>query len=213
MVPSVFRFWGANPGWEAAWPWFLGIFLVAYLLGSIPFGLLVSKVMGLGDVRTIGSGNIGATNVLRTGSKKAALATLLLDGGKGALAVLVTSHLHGENASQVAALGAFIGHIFPVYLRFKGGKGMATFLGIFLAINPLTGAAACATWLATALLFRISSLAALISAASVPLWLWQFGLTPVTGLGLLLALLVWGRHHANIKRILNGSEPRIGKKK
>ncbi len=212
MVPSVFRFWGANPGWEAAWPWLLGVLIAAYLLGSVPFGLLVSKFMGLGDVRKIGSGNIGATNVLRTGSKKAALATLLLDGGKGAVAVLLARHLYGDTAAQVAALGAFLGHIYPIYLGFKGGKGMATFLGIFLALHPITGLATCATWLVTALVFRISSLAALVSALSAPLWLWLFGLTPVTGLGLLLAALVWLRHRANIQRIVAGAEPKIGEK-
>jgi len=211
MIPSVFRFWGAQPGWEAAWPWLLGILIAAYLLGSVPFGLLVSRVMGLGDVRNIGSGNIGATNVLRTGSKKAALATLLLDGGKGAVAVLLARYLYGDTAAQVAALGAFLGHIFPLYLMFKGGKGVATFLGILLALNPLTGIATCATWLATALLFRISSLAALVAALSAPLWLWLFGLTSTTGLGLLLAGLIWLRHSANIKRILAGTEPKIGK--
>lgn len=212
MVPSVFRFWGAQPGWDAAWPWLLGILIAAYLLGSIPFGLLVSKMMGLGDVRQIGSGNIGATNVLRTGSKKAALLTLLLDGGKGAVAVLVARYLYGDTAAQVAGLGAFLGHIFPIYLRFRGGKGVATFLGILLAINPLTGLAACATWLATAVVFRISSLAALIAAASAPLWLFAFDLTTTTGLGLLLAVLIWMRHWANIKRIMAGTEPKIGKK-
>ena len=210
MVPSIFRFWGAQPGWDAAWPWLLGIFIVAYLLGSIPFGLLVSKFMGLGDVRDIGSGNIGATNVLRTGSKKAALATLLLDGGKGALAVLLARHLYGDTAAQVAGLGAFVGHIYPLYLKFKGGKGVATLLGILLAIHPFTGIAACLTWLATALLFRISSLAALIAALSAPLWLWAFGLTTTTGLGVLLAALIWLRHWPNITRIASGTEPKIG---
>jgi len=212
MVPSVFRFWGAQPGWEAAWPWLLGILIAAYLLGSVPFGLLISRAMGLGDLRKIGSGNIGATNVLRTGSKKAALATLLLDGGKGAVAVLVARYVYGDTAAQVAGLGVFLGHIFPVYLGFRGGKGVATFLGILLALNPYTGLAACATWLLTALLFRMSSLAALVAAVSAPLWLWLFGLVTSTGLGLLLAALVWLRHAANIRRILAGTEPRIGKK-
>jgi len=212
MVPSVFRFWGAQPGWEAAWPWLLGILIAAYLLGSVPFGLLISRAMGLGDLRKIGSGNIGATNVLRTGSKKAALATLLLDGGKGAVAVLVARYVYGDTAAQVAGLGVFLGHIFPVYLGFRGGKGVATFLGILLALNPYTGLAACATWLLTALLFRMSSLAALVAAVSAPLWLWLFGLVTSTGLGLLLAALVWLRHAANIRRILAGTEPRIGEK-
>ncbi len=212
MVPSVFRFWGAQPGWEAAWPWLLGILVAAYLLGSIPFGLLVSRVMGLGDVRKIGSGNIGATNVLRTGSKKAALLTLLLDGGKGAAAVLLARYFYGDTAAQVAGLGAFLGHIFPLYLRFRGGKGVATFLGILLAIHPLTGLAACATWLVTALIFRISSLAALVAALSAPLWLWAFDLKTTTGLAVLLAALIWARHAANIRRMLAGTEPRIGRK-
>ena len=212
MIPSVFRFWGAQPGWDAAWPWLLGILIAAYLLGSIPFGLLVSRFMGLGDVRKIGSGNIGATNVLRTGSKKAALLTLLLDGGKGAAAVLLARYLYGDTAAQVAGLGVLLGHIFPLYLRFRGGKGVATFLGILLAINPLTGLATCATWLATAVIFRISSLAALVAALSAPLWLWAFDLTSTTGLGLLLAGLIWLRHKTNITRILQGREPRIGKK-
>ncbi len=200
MIPEL------NSGWSVIAP----VFLAAYLLGSVPFGLLVAKAMGLGDVRKIGSGNIGATNVLRTGSKKAALATLLLDGGKGAVAVLVARYFYGDAAGQVAALGAFLGHIYPLYLRFRGGKGMATFLGIMLALNLWVGLAACGTWLVTALLFRISSLAALVSAASAPLWLWLFGLTPTTALGIVLALLVWQRHHANIARLLAGSEPKIG---
>lgn len=213
MVPPVFRFWGAQPGWDAAWPWLLAVFFAAYLLGSIPFGLLVSRVMGLGDVRKIGSGNIGATNVLRTGSKKAAVATVLLDGGKGAVAVLLAWHFYGNAAAQVAALGAFLGHLFPIYLGFKGGKGVATFLGILLAIDPFTGMATCATWLATAVVFRMSSLAALVAALSAPFWLWVFGLTPTTGLGVILAGLIWVRHWANIKRIMAGNEPKIGKKR
>ena len=212
MVPPVFRFWGAQPGWEAAWPWLLGIFIAAYLLGSVPFGLLVSRIMGLGDVRSIGSGNIGATNVLRTGSKKAALATLLLDGGKGAAAVLLARYFYGETAAQVAGLGAFIGHIYPIYLKFRGGKGVATFLGILLAINPLTGAATCGTWLVSALVLRRSSFAALVAAISAPLWLWAFGLTATTGLGVIMAALIWVRHWSNIKRIVSGQEPKIGTK-
>lgn len=212
MIPAVFRFWGAQPGWEAAWPSLLGILVIAYLLGSIPFGMLVAKFMGLGNLRNIGSGNIGATNVLRTGNKKAALLTLLLDGGKGAVAVLVAREMFGNEAAQVAALGAFLGHIFPVYLRFKGGKGVATLLGILLALNLWVGLATCATWLATAAIFRFSSLAALVAAASAPLWLWVFGFSTTTGLGSLLAILVFIRHGANIGRLLRGIEPKIGAK-
>lgn len=197
---------------DLSWPVISGIFLVAYLLGSVPFGMVVAKVMGLGNLRNIGSGNIGATNVLRTGNKKAAALTVLLDGGKGAVAVLIAGFFWGDAAAQVAALGAFLGHIYPIYLRFRGGKGVATFLGILLALNFWVGLAACATWLATALLLRISSLAALVAAGSAPLWLWLFGMPNATGLGLLLALLVWIRHAANIGRLLKGTEPKIGKK-
>ncbi len=212
MIPAAFRFWGAQPGWEAAWPSLLAVLAVAYLLGSIPFGMVVAKFMGLGNLRNIGSGNIGATNVLRTGNKKAALLTVLLDGGKGAVAVLIARELYGNEAAQVAALGAFLGHIFPIYLLFKGGKGVATFLGILLALNLWVGFAACMTWLATAVIFRMSSLAALVAAASAPVWLWFFGFTSTTGLGLILAVLVFIRHSSNIKRILNGTEPKIGAK-
>ncbi|MBL4808017.1 MAG: glycerol-3-phosphate 1-O-acyltransferase PlsY [Rhodobacteraceae bacterium] len=190
----------------------LGVLIFAYLLGSVPFGMLVAKFMNLGNLREIGSGNIGATNVLRTGNKKAALLTLLLDGGKGAAAVLVARHFFGNEAAQVAALGAFAGHIFPIYLRFKGGKGVAVFLGILLALNFWTGLSVCTTWLATAFIFRFSSLAALVAALSAPVWLWVFGLISTTGLGLILALLIFVRHGQNIKRLLAGVEPKIGAK-
>lgn len=212
MLPDFLRFWGANPAFEAMWPWLLGILIAAYLLGSIPFGIVVARVMGLGNLREIGSGNIGATNVLRTGSKPAALATLLLDAGKGVVPVLLARAYLGEDAAQVAALGAFLGHIFPIYLWFKGGKGMAVFLGIMLALNFWVGLACCATWLLTAVIFRFSSLAALISAASAPIWLYVFGMPAAVWLGVILAALVWIRHHANIKRLLNRAEPKIGQK-
>lgn len=212
MLPPIFRFWGAHPGWELAMLPLLGVLIFAYLLGSVPFGMLVAKFMNLGNLREIGSGNIGATNVLRTGNKKAALLTLLLDGGKGAAAVLVARHFFGNEAAQVAALGAFAGHIFPIYLRFKGGKGVAVFLGILLALNFWTGLSVCTTWLATAFIFRFSSLAALVAALSAPVWLWVFGLISTTGLGLILALLIFVRHGQNIKRLLAGVEPKIGAK-
>ncbi len=212
MLPDFLRFWGANPAFENQWPWLLGIFLAAYLLGSVPFGMVIARIMGLGNLREIGSGNIGATNVLRTGSKKAALATLVLDAGKGAVAVLLARALFGEDAAQVAALGAFLGHLFPVYLKFKGGKGVAVFLGIMLALNFWAGLTACLTWLATALVFRFSSLSALVSAASTPIWLYLSGMPAAVWLGVVLALLVWIRHHANIARLINGKEPKIGKK-
>jgi len=192
--------------------WMGMVFLAAYLLGSVPFGMVVAKVMGLGNLREIGSGNIGATNVLRTGSKKAAIATLVLDAGKGVAAVLIARAFLGEDAAQVAALGAFLGHLFPIYLMFKGGKGIAVFLGIMLALNFWAGLAACATWLATAVIFRMSSLSGLLAAASTPIWLYVFGMPAAVWLGVVMAVLVWIRHHENIGRLLKGQEPKIGKK-
>ncbi len=189
------------------------VFLLAYLLGSVPFGVLIARALGLGDLRAIGSGNIGATNVLRTGNKGAAAATLLLDGAKGGVAVLVARALVGEPAALVAGFAAFLGHLFPVWLGFRGGKGVATFLGVLLALDVAAGLAACATWLATAFLFRYSSLAALVASASGPVWLWLFGRPDAALLGLALAVLVWIRHQTNIRRLLAGDEPRIGRKK
>jgi glycerol-3-phosphate acyltransferase PlsY len=186
------------------------ICLGAYLLGSIPFGVLIARALGLGDLRAIGSGNIGATNVLRTGNKGAAAATLLLDAAKGAVAVLAARALAGEQAAMLAGLAAFLGHLFPVWLRFRGGKGVATFLGVTLAIAWPAGLAACLTWLATALVFRYSSLAALVAAATTPAWLGLFGRRDAVWLGLALAALVFLRHHANIRRLAAGTEPRIG---
>ena len=186
--------------------------LAAYLLGSIPFGLVITRALGLGDIRTIGSGNIGATNVLRTGNKGAALATLLLDSGKGAIAVLAARALAGEDAAQLAGFAAFLGHLFPIYLGFKGGKGFATYLGTLLALAWPVGLLCCATWAAVAALTRISSASALVSAASGALWAWVMGMPSLTALALALAVLVWVRHAANIQRILAGTEPRIGRK-
>jgi glycerol-3-phosphate acyltransferase PlsY len=188
-------------------------FVLAYLLGSIPFGVLVTRALGLGDLRTIGSGNIGATNVLRTGNKGAAAATLLLDAGKGAVAVLVARAIAGEQAAMVAGFAAFLGHLFPVWLGFRGGKGVATFLGTMLALAWPVGIAACLTWLATAIVFRYSSLAALVAAAATPLWLLLLGRADAVWLGVALAILVFIRHHANIRRLLDGTEPKIGKDK
>ena len=188
------------------------VVLAAYLLGSIPFGLLIARALGLGDLRRIGSGNIGATNVLRTGSKGAAAATLILDAAKGALAVLAARHFAGETAAMVAGLAAFLGHLFPVWLGFRGGKGVATFLGVMLALAWPVGLAACATWAAVAAAARLSSLAALAAAASAPVWLWLLGPREALWLGAVLAVLVFVRHHANIRRLLDGTEPRIGAK-
>ncbi len=185
---------------------------LSYLLGSVPFGMILARIMGLGNLREIGSGNIGATNVLRTGNKLAAFLTLLFDAGKGGVAVLVAGAIFGGTAAQIAALCAFLGHLFPVWLKFRGGKGVATFLGIMLALNFWAGFAACMTWLAAAFITRISSMGALAASLSAPLWLYVFGLPQAIFLTLLLAILVWIRHHENIKRILNGQESKIGKK-
>lgn len=185
--------------------------IAAYLLGSIPFGMVIAKIMGLGNLRDVGSGNIGATNVLRTGSKKAAFFTLLFDAGKGAVAVLIARALFGEAAAQIAALASFVGHCFPVWLKFNGGKGVATFLGILLALLWPAGIAACLTWLATALIGRISSLAALVSSASSIIWVMVFGMSGAVILMLILTALIWWRHSGNIDRILKGTESKIGK--
>ena len=186
--------------------------LLGYLLGSIPFGLLFSWAAGAGDVRKIGSGNIGATNVLRTGKRWAALATLLCDGGKGAVAVLLAGRFHGDMAAAAAGLGAFLGHIFPVWLRFRGGKGVATLFGVLLALAWPVGLLALATWLAVAAVFRISSLSALVAAALAPIYMMFLGTPLYAMLALLLAILIFATHHENIRRIIAGHEPRIGAK-
>lgn len=186
--------------------------LIGYLLGSIPFGLLLSRAMGLGDLRKLGSGNIGATNVLRTGNKQAALATLLLDGAKGALAVLLARWLVGEDAAQVAGGMALLGHCFPIWLRFRGGKGVATFLGLMLALAWPVGLAACATWAVTAAILRYSSAAALLAAGLSPVWALVLGRGDVLFLSLALAILIYFRHAGNIMRLHRGQEPRIGQK-
>ncbi len=186
--------------------------LIGYGLGSIMFGVLLSRIMGLGDLRKIGSGNVGATNVLRTGNKAAALGTLLFDGGKGAAAVLLTRVFAGEDAVQVAAVAAFLGHLFPVWLRFRGGKGVATFLGIMLAWAWPVGLAACATWLVTAAVSRYSSLSALMAAGFTPVWMALLGHGTGFVMGVLLAVLVYVRHAENIGRLRAGTESRIGRK-
>ncbi len=195
------------------------LLLGGYLLGSIPFGLIAARLGGLGDIRKIGSGNIGATNVLRTGRKDLALITLLGDGGKGLAAVLAAralassaGHDVAETAAAIAGGAAFLGHLFPVWLKFKGGKGMATFLGVMLGAAWPVGVLCAVTWLVMAALFRISSLAALTAAALAPLYVFTTDQAPIAKLYLavFMAVLVFVRHASNIRRLLKGEEPRIG---
>lgn len=186
--------------------------VAAYLLGSIPFGLVMARLFGLGDIRQIGSGNIGATNVLRTGNRLAALLTLIGDAGKGAAAVLIARALSGEAAAGFAGLFAMLGHLFPIFLRFRGGKGVATALGTLLALSFPAGLAACATWLGVAALFRISSLAAIVSMALAPVWVGLFYHWHGAALIAVMSVFVIARHHANFRRLLRGEEPKIGKK-
>lgn len=187
--------------------------VIGYLIGSIAFGVLVTRAMNLGDLRSIGSGNIGATNVLRTGNKKAAALTLLLDGGKGAVAVLLARYFAAEDAVQIAALAAMIGHCYPVWLGFKGGKGVATFLGILLALAWPVGLACCLAWLVAAFASRISSMGALAAAATSTIFLVFMGYGTALILGVFLTLLIFWRHRENIRRIRAGEEPKIGAKK
>ncbi len=186
--------------------------LVGYLLGSIPFGLLLTRAAGLGDIRRIGSGNIGATNVLRTGNKGLAAATVLLDGGKGAVAVLLAVWFAGHDAVLWAGIGAVLGHAFPVWLRFKGGKAVATSYGVLIAAAWPVGICAGAIWLVVAALARMSSLAALVSFAAAPVIAAVLADATVVKLSLVILVLVFVRHHENIRRLLAGSEPRIGQK-
>jgi len=183
---------------------------IGYLLGSIPFGFLITRLAGLGDVRMIGSGNIGATNVLRTGKKWAAALTLLLDAAKGAGAVLAARSLWGAEGAMIAALAAVLGHVFSVWLGFKGGKGVATFIGVMLGLFWPTGLLAVATWLFVAWLFRISSLSALVAAALAPAYTMAFGNLPYALFTLVLTIVIFLTHHDNIYRLWHGKEPRIG---
>ncbi|MAZ76203.1 MAG: acyl-phosphate glycerol 3-phosphate acyltransferase [Micavibrio sp.] len=192
----------------------LSPFIFGYLLGSIPFGLVLCKIFGYGDIRKIGSGNIGATNVLRTGNKFLAFITLLLDSGKGVIAVLITLAFFDFNAAMFAGFGALLGHLYPVWLKFKGGKGVATTLGTLIALTPLVGVAACVAWLAMAFIFRISSLSALIAVGLSPLM--AYFLQDNQNLPYVyaaIAALVWFKHSENIQRIIKGTEPKIGQKK
>jgi glycerol-3-phosphate acyltransferase PlsY len=186
--------------------------LAAYLLGSVPFGIVMARLFGLGDLRKIGSGNIGATNVLRTGNKPAAALTLILDAGKGGIAVLIARALFAEDAAQIAGFAAFFGHCFPIFLGFRGGKGVATFLGTLLALFWPAGLAACLTWLVVAGISRYSSLSALVAAVLSPLWAYMLGRPEAVVLCILLAALIVLRHRDNIRRLRDGTESRIGQK-
>lgn len=183
--------------------------LLGYLSGSIPFGLLFTRWAGLGDVRAIGSGNIGATNVLRTGNKKVAAATLIADAVKGTIPILLMKAMGGETAGLIAGLAAFAGHLFPVWLGFKGGKGVATNIGILFGLYWPLGLIFLAVWLVMALTFRISSLSALTASALSPLWAWFLGKPTFVLPLILLAALIWIMHHENIARLLRGEETKI----
>ena len=198
--------------WSHAWPYLAAALAGGYLLGSAPFGLLLTRMAGLGDVRRIGSGSIGATNVLRTGRKDLAAATVLLDGGKGAAAVLIAA-LWGPDTALCAAFGAVVGHLFPVWLLFRGGKGVATTLGVFLALDYRIGIACCLAWLVVAALFRYSSLASLSAMLAGPVFAWFItGDLQLVQMSAALAALVWLRHVGNIGRLIRGEEPKIGRK-
>ena len=186
--------------------------IAGYLLGAIPFGIVTARVLGLGDLRQIGSGNIGATNVLRTGSKLGAALTLIGDAGKAGAAVLLARALAAEDAAQIAGFAAFLGHCYPIWLKFTGGKGVATFFGLLFALAWPIGVAAGATWLATAAIFRFSSLAALLTAVMTPLWIILMGFNSLFLLSLCLAGVIYWRHRENMIRLIRGQESKIGQK-
>lgn len=197
--------------WQLALPYLIAALVFGYLLGSIPFGLILTRAAGLGDVRKIGSGNIGATNVLRTGNKGLAALTLLLDALKGSAAVLLAG-LYGPDQAVMAGLGAFLGHLFPVWLGFRGGKGVATYLGVLVAIAWQGALAFAVAWLGVALVTRYSSLAALVAAVAVPVVLYLLSFVQAAELFTLMSVIVFFKHRANIGRLLNGTETRIGAK-
>jgi acyl phosphate:glycerol-3-phosphate acyltransferase len=192
--------------------WLPLAFLLGYLLGSIPFGLVLTKFAGTQDLRSIGSGNIGATNVLRTGRKGLAASTLLLDMLKGTLAVVIAGHFGGPNAAMLAALGAFLGHLFPVWLKFRGGKGVAVYIGILIGLFWPAAVVFCAIWLATAVTSRYSSLSALVASVVTPIFLWWVDHAALAALFVLLTLLLFYMHRENIKRLRAGTEGKIGQK-
>jgi glycerol-3-phosphate acyltransferase PlsY len=187
-------------------------FLLGYLLGSIPFGLILTRLAGTKDLRSIGSGSIGATNVLRTGSKALAVGTLLGDALKGTVAVVITGYYGGPNAAMLAAFGAFLGHLYPVWLKFRGGKGVATYIGVLIGLFWPAAVIFCLMWLATAFTTRYSSLSALIAAFVTPLFLWWFGHPALASLFVIMTMLLFYAHRENIKRLQAGTESRIGEK-
>jgi glycerol-3-phosphate acyltransferase PlsY len=209
--------------WAHSWPYLAAFLAFGYALGSIPFGLLLTRFAGLGDIRAIGSGNIGATNVLRTGRKGLAALTLLLDGAKGTVAVILASQFGGPDAALMAGHGAVLGHLFPAWLGFRGGKGVATGLGVLIGLDWRIGLGACVVWLAMAAIFRRSSLSSLSAFAAAPILalylplLWApggeaIGDRQLSLFAAIIAALIWFKHHENIRRLLSGNEPKIGKK-
>jgi acyl phosphate:glycerol-3-phosphate acyltransferase len=198
--------------WSLAGPYFLAALVLGYLLGSIPFGLLLTRSAGLGDIRKVGSGNIGATNVLRTGRKGLAAATLLGDALKGAAAVLLMFWIWGPNTAIVAAIGAVLGHLFPVWLKFRGGKGVATFIGCLIGLKLAAAAVFAAIWLMLAFATRYSSLSALVATAATPPVLWWLGERQMAEAFVFLAILLFWKHRENIRRLMAGTEGRIGQK-
>lgn len=194
--------------------WLLALVgLVSYLIGAIPFGMVMARLMGLGDLRKMGSGNIGATNVMRTGNKLAGVLTFLLDAGKGAIAALVAWAAIGEGAAQIAALMAFIGHLYPIYLKFRGGKGVATFIGTTLVLAWPVGLVVCAVWLTIFKLTRYSSLSALVAMAFTPVLAFLLGYNSMIALFLAMAAMVFYKHRDNISRLISGTEARFGRDK
>ncbi|MDQ2080090.1 glycerol-3-phosphate 1-O-acyltransferase PlsY [Xanthobacteraceae bacterium Astr-EGSB] len=198
--------------WSTGLPSYMGALLLGYLCGSIPFGLLLTRFAGAGDLRAIGSGNIGATNVLRTGRKGLAVLTFLCDALKGTVAVLLADHFGGQDLAVVAGFGAFLGHLFPVWLKFKGGKGVSTYIGVLLGLVWPAAVAFCLVWLLVAFVSRYSSLSALVASVATPLLLWWDGYGQELQLFLLLTVLLWYTHRGNIARLMGGTETKIGHK-
>ena len=196
--------------WSLALPYYAAALAFGYLFGSIPFGLIITRIAGTQDIRSIGSGNIGATNVLRTGRKELAALTLICDALKGTAAVLIADRFGGQDLAVLAALGAFLGHLFPVWLKFSGGKGVATYIGLLLALAWQGAVAFCIVWLATAVITRYSSLSALLASAATPFVLWFEGDLQEAQLFAILAALLWVTHRRNIARLVAGSETKIG---